>query len=382
MASKFRIPNVIITGHGAHQELKKLPELKNKKSALFITDNVKIEADIEKQCKNDLSSLGIAITEFHEMSDKVSPDSITAGLDRATNCDADLVVAMGGRVAIKTGKLIAMLITNDGNIEDYKNSANITIPPITLVAIATTASSGAAISNCACYNDDVDCVRCCIADIKLTPTVAILDPGLSSWLSPQEIAQDGLISIGYAVEALASDYATPVTDACALEAITSLIKWLPESYAHSSSLEAREKLMYAQQLVSMARNNARSSLLCKLSGQLEVQTHIPLGSAVAALLPWVIEHYEETIPERMSIVERAILLGDSTLSVDQPGHSTADEIRSIIQRLDMPLRLSFLGFEEEQIESVVDSLVDSTLESYTPLHSDKGTLTDLLTKAL
>lgn len=382
MASIFRIPNVIITGKGARRALRTLPELRSKHNALFITDNIKVEQEIQKEIIADLASLEITVTEFHEVTDRVSAEMIQAGLAMAQECRADLIVAIGGRSAIKAGKLIGMLVTNGGSLEDYRGFQPLTSPPLTIVAIAMTASSGAAISNCACYNDDESCMRCCISDTKLIPTVAILDPGLTNWLSPQEIAADGIVSFGYAIEALASDMATPVTDSCALAAITNLVRWLPDAYTQSQNMEAREKLMYAQQLVSMARSNAIASMVCKLAGQLEVQTHIPLGNAVAALLPHVLDHYQKTLPGKVAMIGEAMVHGDATLGNDPQLTQTADKMRAIIQRLDMPLRLSFLGLEEGQINGVITALESATLESHTPLASDAAALIHLLKLAM
>lgn len=382
MASIFRAPQVIITGRGAHKELRNLPELKSFRSALLITDNTKIDEAVEKNVKNDLAALEIAITEYRDIGDRVTEEVIEAGLERASSCKADLIVSIGGRAAVKIGKLIAIMVTNGGNLEEYVGIDNLSQPPLKMVAIAMTASSGSAISNCACYNDRDNRRRCCIADAKLIPAISVLDPGLTNWQSPQEIAGDGIISLGHAIEALASDMATPVTDACSLAAITDIVRWLPDAYAHSQNIEARERLMFAQQLVAMARSNTITSTLCKLAGQVEVHTHIPLGNVVAAILPWVLEHYERDIPDRINLIGKAIMRGDKTLVSEPTDISAPDEMRGLIQRLDMPLRLSFLGLEESDISDLVGSLHCGALLSHTPLPSDEDVLSDLLRKAL
>lgn len=381
MAYTFRIPNAIITGHGAHTEVKHLQELHKKTSALFITDNLKIEKEIEQKIIKDLSDLGIRVTEFAEIRDKLSNTVINSAWEAAVEAKADLIVAVGGRFSMHVGRLVAMLLTNGGPIENYTEANDIKTPAATSVVIATTSSSGVAVSTCVCYINATTEKRICFSDPKLLPTVAVLDPGLTNWLSPQDIAQDGMISLGYAVEALASRLATPVTDACALQAVTSMVQWLPEVYSHSHEMEMRERLMSAQQLVAMSSANVMANMICKLAGQIEYRTHIPMGSVVAALLPNVIELLEEKIPDKMRLMAKAIHHSDDTL-MEGEQLSAADEFRSIIKRLDMPLQLSFLGLEEFMLEELVESLEDRTLATEAPIPTGRKAILNLLRTSL
>jgi alcohol dehydrogenase len=383
MAHLFRIPNVIVTGAGAHEAIPRQAELFGKKHALIVTDHVKIDTPIERKIIETLQAMDIATMEFSDVRDRVSHRVVNAATDEARDFNVDLVVAIGGRQAMHVGRLVAMLLRNGGRIEEYQSADRITKPSMTSVVVATTASTGVAISTCVCYTNEDTGKRFCFADPRLLPSVAILDPGLTNWLSPQDIALDGVASLGYAVEAMFSTMATPVTDACAREAITAMVRWLPEAYAHSHMLEYRERLMFAQQLVSMASSNVMANFICKLSGQIESQTHIPMGNAVAALMPNVVDMLADQAPDKLNMLCTAILHGDQTLeSGEDQRIMAADELRSIIQRLDMPLQLSFLGFEEKHIGLLLDSMDERTLFTSAPIPTDEKSLEKLLRTVL
>lgn len=381
MALTFRIPKAIVTGAGAHKDFHTLIEVAGHKSAVIISDGIKVRPEVENTVVSNLNSAGIKTVEYTDVGMSVSHAVVNEITAKARTAGADMIISIGGRYAMHTGRLVAMLLSNGGCITDYREVENIKEYPVMFVAIATTSSSGAAISTCVCYNNDDTGERICFADPKLLPDVVILDPDMSSWLSPQDIANDGMISFGYAVEALASRLSTPVTDSCALEAVTNLVTWLPRIYANSNSLEYRERLMFTQQLVSMASSNAYATLACKLSGQIECMTHIGMGNSVAALLPLMIEHFQEIIPEKMEMLSEAVIRGDESLKYGGDG-SCADLMRAVIRRLDMPLKLSFLGLEAGQVDQLVDSLSDKAMITNAPMPSTREDIHKLLMKAL
>jgi alcohol dehydrogenase len=299
---------------------------------------------------------GIKVTEFREASKQVDTDRLIAGQELIAKSDFDLVIAIGGKGAIQLGKLLAFLATNDGSIEDYVGVDSIKEPPLPLIAVAMTAGSGAAISHCSCFINSKNLFRSSVCDNYLMPDVAILDPGLKSWQHPNEIAADGLVSISYAIEAVTSPEATPVTDACALSAVTLLCRWLPIAYAHGSDLQAREKLMFAQQLVAMAVFNSSPSTLCRLAGQIEVVVHIDFGHAVAALLPHMLEYLSQTMSERVEMIGEAIWKAEANSDNAGKRPLAPELMRRFIQRLELPLQLSFEGLEEKHIELLLKML--------------------------
>ena len=381
MAEIFQIPGKIVTGLGAVTKIKELKEINDKKSALIITDQVRIDKELEEQLFDDLEKKGINLWHYNITAQSVTESAVNKGMDLGKNNSADLVISVGGKVAIKIGKLISILLSNGGKIEDYTRSGTLTNGAVPFIAIATTASAGSAITNCACFNDSTNCQRWCIADSALLPQVSVLDPGVTKWLSPKEIAHDGIVSLSYAVEALASDTATPVTDACAIEAASSLMRWLPEAYSKASSIEAREQMMYAQQLVSMARSNTRASALCKVAGQLEVQAHINSANVISAMLPLLIELYEEVIPDKILKLNTVLNRSGAPHFDNIESDRVSDKFREIVSMLDLPSQLSFLGLEPDRLEDVIKTLTDSSLPGNSENPVDQALL-DLLRKAL
>ncbi len=69
-------------------------------------------------------------------------------------------------------------------------------------------------------------------------------------------AATGMDALTHAIEAYVSIAATPITDACALKAVTMIAENLPLAVEDGSNAKAREAMAYAQFLAGMAFNNA------------------------------------------------------------------------------------------------------------------------------
>lgn len=382
MASRFEMPRLIITGRGAYLEFDSLRELENKKSALLLSDMTRVERSVEDHVKEVLQARGIRPTEYHQQSGFVTTSDLDKVLGLARSCGAELIIAFGGRAAIQTAKILALVISKGGPIASYLEGSKEMNPGIPVIAFAMTAGSGAAISHCACLIDDKSGHRYCLHGTNMMPTAAFLEPGLTAWQSPVEVANDGVVSLGYAIEALFSKTSTPVTEACALSAITNISRWLPAAHANGGDLEAREQVLYGQQLVSMAIFNCAPTALCKVANQVEWYTRIPLGNVMAAMLPPVVEFYENIYPEKVRALGDALWAGDETAVDGRRPDSVIEYLRSILQRLEIPLNLSFLGLEEDMLEEMVDGLHCDTFPSSTPLIEDAELLIGILRKTL
>jgi len=382
MPLQFRTPQVIVTGRGAHEWLTELEELKGKACALLLVDEARVEREIEKRCAGDLKSLGIEVAEFREIGSQVTSDELLKGLERVRSRGVDVIVAAGGRNVMQAAKILALMATNGEEVVESWGTAEVKKPAMPVIALAMTAGSGAAIAQCACYMDSETKTRRCVAHPNLMPAAAILDPGLKSWQAPDEMACDGIVSVGFAVESLTSKLSTPVTDACALAAFVALVRWLPVSYALGADLAAREQVMYAQQMVSIAMSNCSCAVICKLAGQIEARTRIPFGHAVSALLPPMLEFYEKSVPEKVREIAEALRKGGVSVDESSERLSAADLMTRFIQSLDLPLRLSFLGMEETVIPELAAAIDCRSYASTTPRPVDEKVLTAILNRAL
>lgn len=101
MAEIFQIPGKILTGLGAVNKIKELQEVKSKNRALIITDQVRIDPDVESQLLRDLESQGLKLNFYNVTEGAVTESSVNKGLVKGHESDADLVISLVAKLQLK-----------------------------------------------------------------------------------------------------------------------------------------------------------------------------------------------------------------------------------------------------------------------------------------
>jgi alcohol dehydrogenase class IV len=122
--------------------------------------------------------------------------SAAAAAVTAREHGADVVAAVGGGSVIDLGKAVAMLLGNGGDLLDYLEvigaGRKITRPSVPLVAVPTTAGTGAEVTANAVLASPAHRVKASLRSPLMIPRVAIVDPLLTISCPPQVTAASGL----------------------------------------------------------------------------------------------------------------------------------------------------------------------------------------------
>ena len=113
------------------------------------------------------------------------------------------------------------------------------------IAINTTAGTASELTRFTIITNTSNHVKMAIVDWRVTPDLAINDPLLMMKMPPSLTAATGMDALTHAVEAYVSTDANPVTDACALQAIRLIARYLRVAVARGDDLEARDRMAYA-----------------------------------------------------------------------------------------------------------------------------------------
>ena len=165
------------------------------------------------------------------------------------------------------------------------------------------------------------------------------------------------------------------------EAGEKLSKKLPDPIEERFISELADLEPEHVQLLSMAMANCSTNIVCKVSGQIEVHTFIPMGNAIAALLPYMVDYYDERIPDKVARIAEYMRKG-----LDSPSEleslSAGEILRHFIQRLDLPQSLGFLGFSEDSTPLVTRDIKCRRLGSDGPEPVDPEVLKQIVNRAL
>jgi len=215
------------------------------------------------------------------------------------------------------------------------------MPPY--VAVNTTAGTASEMTRFCIITDTSRKVKMAIVDWRVTPSIALDDPLLMMGMPPALTAATGMDALTHAVEAYVSTIATPMTDACAEQAITLIATFLRRAVANGRDIEARERMCFAQYLAGMAFNNASLGHVHAMAHQLGGFYDLPHGECNAILLPHVSQFNLIAKLDRFARI--AELLGEniSGLSVRDAAEKAICAIKRLSADVGIPAGLVALG---------------------------------------
>ncbi|MEH0548014.1 bifunctional acetaldehyde-CoA/alcohol dehydrogenase [Streptomyces sp. B21-105] len=321
--------------------------------------------------------------------DNVEPEpsigSVQRGARLMRDFRPDTIIALGGGSPMDAAKVMWLLYEHpDIDFADMRHKFSdirkraFRFPTLgsraRLVCVPTTSGTGAEVTPFAVISDPATGKKYPLADYALTPSVAIIDPLLTTALPPALAADSGFDALTHAIEAYVSVYANDFTDGLALHAIRLIFDHLEAAVNdREGSAEAREKMHNAGTIAGMAFGNAFLGIVHAMSHTLGATFHIAHGRTNAVLLPHVIRYngtvptkltgwpkYESyRAPERFQDIARALGLPAAT---PQAGvESLARSVERLRQAVGIEPSFQALGVDER---SFLDALPQQAMNAY------------------
>jgi len=213
-----------------------------------------------------------------------------------------------------------------------------------------------------------------LADYSLAPDVAIVDPQFVMSMPKSLTADTGIDCLTHGLEAAVSVYASPYTDANALQAIQLAFKYLPVAYENPRDEEARTMMHNAACIAALAFSNASVGVNHALAHAFGARFGVAHGRANALMLPHVIR-YNASVPtkfmpsphqhaytahKKYAMIADLLGLGGNTIE-EKVGKLVA-AIEDLLDRLAVPRSIADLGISKEDFERAVPDLVKLAFE--------------------
>jgi alcohol dehydrogenase len=299
---------------------------------LVVTDAVISRMGLMAPLVDALRSAGTPFVVFDAITADAPIPLIEQGVElyRSEGCDA--VVAFGGGSVMDAAKVIALAAANNKHPRELAGYFRGLHSPPPIYAVPTTAGTGSEVTVAAIISDPAAGRKYMVADTRLVPDMAALDPTLMLALPAAVTAATGMDALTHAVEAFISGWATPHTDRLALAAAGMIWQHLPRVVRDGSDLLSREKMALASTFAGMAFTRANVGNVHALAHQLGGRYHVPHGLANAILLPQVLRwSLPECAPRLARLAER---VGVRAGSVGGGDKATAAKFIDAIQALN------------------------------------------------
>jgi len=227
--------------------------------------------------------------ETFAVSGEPTVELVRDGARRAKDAGCDVVISIGGGSAIDAGKAIAAIATNGGEplefLEVVGKGRDITVPPLPLIAVPTTAGTGSEVTRNAVLGSVEHGVKASLRSPLMLPRVALVDPELTYGLPPAVTAYTGLDALTQLIEPYVSARANPLTDALCVAGIGRVSHALRSAYHDGADRDARSDMATASLFGGLALANAGLGVVHGFAAPLGGGWKAPHGALCAALLP-------------------------------------------------------------------------------------------------
>jgi acetaldehyde dehydrogenase/alcohol dehydrogenase len=374
----FRVPYQIYFNMNAVENVRQFPS-----HSTMIVTNPALErmghVDIVRRHISPETHVHLSVIPETEPETRV----VLEGVEALKFYKADQIIALGGGSVIDAAKIMKLKYESpDADLAELaapfldirKRVVEYPTEKVNharLIAIPTTSGTGSEVTPFAVLTDKARGRKVTLADYSLTPDIAIVDPQFVMSMPKALTADTGIDCLTHALEASVSNYASPFTDANAMQAIRLVFKYLPIAYEDPKNAEARCMMHNAACIAAMAFSNASVGVNHSLAHALGARFGIAHGRANALMLPHVIA-YNAAVPTKFmpspytqgyvahnkyATVADLLGLGGQTVEAKVANLIAATE--QLLDQLELPRSIAELGISKEEFERSMPELAEA-----------------------
>jgi alcohol dehydrogenase class IV len=244
---------------------------------------------------------------------------------------AAVVIGVGGGSTIDTAKLAAVVAGDTDGVESYTLGANPLPAGRPVVAIPTTAGTGAEVTRTCVLTNRAGRKVWAWGD-ELLPARVVLDPEAVGTMPADVAAASGLDAFVHAMEAATGRRANAVVAAPALHAIRLIIEHLPA--ATGGDCDARQNMQSAALLAGLAIDGGGTGIAHCIGHALGTLAGVPHGIAVAVGLAAALRWNVDGAPEAYAPV---------AATVGRPADELAAAYAELVDVVGLPLAVRGVG---------------------------------------
>ncbi|MFO1414357.1 MAG: iron-containing alcohol dehydrogenase [Burkholderiales bacterium] len=290
----------LLVGPGASRRLGEALAGFGHRRILIVTDRVVAERGLPDALVAALKAGGVAHAIFADVTADAPLPVIEAGIAFYERRQCDAIVAFGGGSPMDAAKAIGLAVANRKHPRKLVGYFKGRHGPVPLYAVPTTAGTGSEVTVAAVVSDPAAQRKLVIADTRLVPAMAALDPVLMTGLPPAVTAATGMDALTHAVEAFIGQWANAQTDRMALAAVGLIYRHLRTAFRNGKDLVAREQMALAATYAGLAFTRANVGYVHAIAHQLGGRYHTPHGLANAIVLPHVLRFSAPAVPRRLA----------------------------------------------------------------------------------
>lgn len=366
----FKVPPKIYFERNSVKYLASMPKTHR---VVVVTDRTMVRIGHLERIRNvlDRRREPVEVRVIDHVEPNPSIDTVRRGAELMREFAPDTIIALGGGSPMDAAKVMWLMYEHpEVEFADLKEKffdirkRAFTFPDLgekaKLVCIPTTSGTGSEVTPFAVITDTATGQKYPLADYALTPSVAIVDPALTTLLPKDVTADTGFDALTHCIETYVSVYANDFTDGLALQGIKLIFENLERAVLDGrNDLAARERMHNAGTIAGMAFGSAFLGAVHAMAHTLGATFHVAHGRTNALLLPLVIrwngsapakvtgwpKYQSYVAPARYQAIAR--MLGLPAVTPEQGVASLAAAVEELRDAVGIPRSFKEAGVDEE-----------------------------------
>ena len=358
------------------------PEAARLGTRAALIHSASVAAPLRDALLADLRAHGLAVTALPSSGEPDLPGLMAA---RATLAPfaPDVILALGGGATIDLAKALAALLPASGDLirhfEVVGAALPLDAPPLPLIALPTTAGTGAEATKNAVIAIPSHRVKVSLRDDRMMPAVALVDPALTDHCPRAVTLASGLDALTQVIEPYLCTRATPFTDALCRDAIPAALPALMR-LMQAEDQAARDTMARVSLFGGLALANAGLGAVHGFAGPLGGQIGAPHGVICGRLLPEVLAENRAALPAGHPTLSRFAEV-ERWLAAALEASDGIEALRAWINAKNLP-RLGALGLTEAGFPAAITAARQASSMKANPVALSDGQLVAILTRAL
>jgi alcohol dehydrogenase len=360
--------NKVYFGVGAITRLPEVVAAAGGSRVFVVTDPGVRASGVVDRALAVLTEAGVEHSLFAEVELNPAASTVERGATalRDFGLEGTVIVPIGGGSSMDTAKALDLRAANEPlTVWELEYDGASLAPGRPVVAVPTTAGTGAETNSFGVITDEVVGRKGYIGHPSLLPVATILDPALTVGLPPAATAATGIDAMTHSLESLLSANPNPFAESTALGVIRTVAAWLPLAVSDGTDLEARSQMLLASHLAGVGQASGTGvGLVHALGHALGTRGKLAHGTALAAVLPEVLDFYRGVRDRELALVGVALRVASPTEDDATAAGVAIGAIRRLCEQVGQRPTLRSVGFDERALDLVAeDAIIDAAIRN-------------------
>jgi alcohol dehydrogenase class IV len=305
-----------------------------------------------------LAEAGVTVADHVTVHGEPDDGGVLALVRRLDAAETDSIVAVGGGSPLDLA-MAAAIRPSPERLAALLAGERTEMPGLPVIALPTTAGSGAEVSHAAIILDRVAGRKRGVRGRGVAAREALVDPELMVGAPPEVVAAAGFDAIAHAVETSASRAAGPFVLALAGTALPRLLAAVPRLVADPLMTGPWSDASYAAMLMGINLANSTTCLPHRLQYPVGAATGTAHAMGVAALFPAWLQRTVDVAPTSLARLTRAMGLAAADDDDTAAAVALVERLTVHLDGTGMRLRLSDLGVRAADLDDLVAAVEGS-----------------------